>query len=235
MNMRPAAAAALLAVGLIAATPAMVGASGESVGGCVLELVHEAEKEAKEEGLDEAAVAERVDGAIDECQASPNPILPATDEIIWGGAAFLILMVAMYKWGVPALKKAMNARTEKIRSDLAAAEGARVSAEEARGAVEAQLRDARAEAGRIIDAARGQADTVRADLQKRAEADIAEMRARAETEVQTARSAAEADVRREVAALAIGAAEVVVGSQLENRLTQIQLIEDYINQVGTPR
>ncbi|MFN0028485.1 MAG: F0F1 ATP synthase subunit B [Acidimicrobiales bacterium] len=231
MNMRTAAAAALLTAGIIGFTPMVAGAAGESVGGCVLELVHAAE----EEGLEEAALAERLDGSIDECQASPNPILPATDEIIWGGAAFLVLLVAMYKWGIPALKKAMEARTEKIRSDLAAAEGARRSAEEAQAAVEAQLRDARAEAARIIDAARGQADVVRADLQQRAESDIAELRARADSEVQTARAAAQDDVRREVAALAIGAAEVVVGSQLENRLTQIQLIEDYINQVGTPR
>ncbi len=231
MNMRPAAAAALLAVGLMVATPAVAGASEESVGGCVVEKY----EEAAEEGLEGEELAHHLDGSIDDCQASPNPILPAINEIIWGGAAFLILMVAMYKWGVPALKKGMNARTEKIRGDLAAAEGARRSAEEAQAAVEAQLRDARAEAGRIIDAARGQADTVRVDLQRRAEADISELRARAETEVQTARAAAEADVRREVAALAMGAAEVVVGSQLENRLTQIQLIEDYINQVGTPR
>lgn len=231
MNMRAAAVAVFLAAGLVIASPSVSGAAEGSVGDCVAHLA----LEGIEEGLDDKELGHHLDGSIEECQASPNPILPATNEIIWGGAAFLILMVAMYKWGVPALKKGMNARTERIRSDLAAAEAARRAAEEAQAAVDAQLRDARAEAGRIIDAARGQADVVRADLQRRAEADIADLRARAENEVQTARSAAEADVRREVAALAIGAAEVVVGSQLENRLTQIQLIEDYINQVGVQR
>jgi F0F1-type ATP synthase membrane subunit b/b' len=59
------------------------------------------------------------------------------------------------------------------------------------------------------------------------------MRARAETEVETARAAAEADVRREVAALALGAAELVVGRELQDQSTQVQLIEDYINRVGS--
>lgn len=231
MRLRSAATAALLATGFVVALPTVAGAAEESVGACLVHLVEARSKE----GLAGKELDERVDSTYEKCAQSPNPILPATNEIIWGGIAFLILLAAMQKWGVPAIKKGMNDRTERIRSDLAAAETARRAAESAQAAVEAQLADARAEAGRIIDAARGQADIVRADLQRRAEADIAELRARAETEVQAARSAAEADVRREVASLAMGAAEVVVGSQLENRLTQIQLIEDYINQVGTQR
>ena len=231
MRLRSAASAALLATALVVGLPSVAGAAEGSVGKCLVHLV-----EARvEEGLVGKELDERVDSTYEECAQSPNPILPATNEIIWGGIAFLILLAAMQKWGVPAIKKGMNDRTERIRSDLAAAETARLAAQSAQADVEAQLADARAEAGRIIDAARGQADIVRADLQRRAEADIAELRARAETEVQAARSAAEADVRREVASLAMGAAEVVVGSQLENRLTQIQLIEDYINQVGTQR
>ena len=231
MRLRSAASAALLATAIVVGLPSVAGASEESVGKCLVELVEKSSADA----ADEAALAARVDATYEKCAQSPNPILPATNEIIWGGIAFLILLAAMQKWGVPAIKKGMNDRTERIRSDLAAAETARLAAQSAQADVEAQLADARAEAGRIIDAARGQADIVRADLQRRAEVDIAELRARAETEVLAARAAAEADVRREVASLAMGAAEVVVGSQLENPLTQIQLIEDYINQVGTQR
>ena len=43
-----------------------------------------------------------------------------------------------------------------------------------------------------------------------------------------------ADLRGEVAQLAIGAAEVVVSQNLD-QATQIQLIEDYINQVANQR
>jgi F-type H+-transporting ATPase subunit b len=229
MRLRTAALAAVFGAALVVAAPATAGASGESVGACLVHLVHDGEAE----GLEGTELEEKVDGKADSCIESPNPILPATNEIIWGGISFLILLAALWKWGVPAIKKGMNDRTERIRSDLEAAEHARLAAEAERADVEAQLREARAEAGRIIDEARGQADGVRAELQRRAEADIAEMRARAETEVDAARAAAEADVRREVASLAMGAAELVVGRQLEDQQTQIQLIEDYINRVGS--
>ena len=43
-----------------------------------------------------------------------------------------------------------------------------------------------------------------------------------------------ADLRGEVASLAIGAAEVVVSKNLDQS-TQVQLIEDYINQVANQR
>jgi F-type H+-transporting ATPase subunit b len=228
-TLRTAALAAVFGAALVVAVPATAGASGESVGACLVHLVHDAEAE----GLEGAELEEKVDSQSTDCIESPNPILPAVNEIIWGGLAFLIVLAALWKWGVPAIKKGMNDRAERIRSDLEAAEHARLAAEAERADVEAQLRDARAEAGRIIDEARGQADGVRAELQRRAEADIAEMRARAETEVDAARAAAEADVRREVASLAIGAAELVVGRQLADTDTQVQLIEDYINRVGS--
>ena len=51
-----------------------------------------------------------------------NPILPVWNEIIWGGAAFAILFIAMAKFAYPAIKKAMEARSEKIQGDLDAAD-----------------------------------------------------------------------------------------------------------------
>lgn len=231
MRTRTAASAALVAAGLLLGAPAVAGAAEESVGACLVEKV----ESFAEQGFEGAELEEKVDRSSEDCLQSPNPILPATNEIIWGSISFAVLLVAMWKWGVPAIKKGMDARTERIRSDLLAAEQAREGAEAAQADIEAQLRNARAEAASIIDQARSQADVVKADLQRRAEADIAELRARAEAEVQTARAVADDDVRREVAALAIGAAGAVVGKELESSAAQVQLIEDYINQVGTQR
>ena len=49
-----------------------------------------------------------------------------------------------------------------------------------------------------------------------------------------AKAQAMADLRGEVAQLAIGAAETVVGRNLDEA-TQVQLVEDYINQVAAQR
>jgi F-type H+-transporting ATPase subunit b len=175
------------------------------------------------------AVAEDTDPA--ECQEAPNPILPATNELIWGGLAFLVLFVAMAKWGYPPIKKAMEARTERIRSDLDEAEQAKVAAEETRQSYEAKLAEAKTEANRIIEEARKSADQLRADLEKRAQADIAEMRQRAQADVEGAKQQAIADLHAEVANIVVGAAEVVVRKSLDPA-TQSQLVEDYINDVA---
>jgi F0F1-type ATP synthase membrane subunit b/b' len=94
------------------------------------------------------------------------------------------------------------------------------------------LSDARAEAGRIIDEARQAADQVRRDLIARAEADATDLRTRAQEDIRLAGERAMADLRGRVSDLAIELAEKVVERNLD-RDTQIALIDNYINSVGS--
>src|SRR4051812_30187770 len=57
-------------------------------------------------------------GSVDDCQKAPSPLLPGRDEIIWGSLAFLVLLGAMWKFGVPAVKNMEQAREDRIRNDL---------------------------------------------------------------------------------------------------------------------
>ena len=57
-------------------------------------------------------------GTLDDCQKAPSPLKPATNEVIWGTAAFAVLLVAMWKFGVPAVKNMEKAREDRIRNDL---------------------------------------------------------------------------------------------------------------------
>jgi len=170
-------------------------------------------------------------GAIDDCQEAPNPLLPELTELIWGGLAFLIVFFFIWKMGLPAIKKGMNARTERIRSDLAAAETQRSEADQLLADYRAQLADAKNESARIIEEARQSADALKRDQEARLQSELAEMRTRATADIEAAKTQAIADLRGEVAQLAVGAAEVVVGKNLD-QATQVQLIEDYINQVA---
>ena len=98
----------------------------------------------------------------DDCQEAPSPILPATNELIWGAISFVVLLRPAAKFACPGIKKGMEARTERIRADLEAAETAKAEAERVLDEYRAQLADAKAEAGRIIEEARQQADALRA-------------------------------------------------------------------------
>jgi F-type H+-transporting ATPase subunit b len=173
-------------------------------------------------------------GAIDDCQEAPNPLLPETNEIIWGAIGFTVVFIFIWKFGLPQMRTAMNNRTEKIRTDLQAAEDQRVEADAVLSDYRAQLNDAKSEAGRIIEEARQAADQIKRDQEARLQSELAELRTRAIADIDVAKANAMNDLRAEVAALAIGAAETVVQRNLDSE-TQTQLVEDYINQVAAQR
>ena len=227
-----AALGLLSAVAVAGAAPAW--AADDTIGGCVLETVADAKKEHGSLDAVKALPAEELSALekdLEGCLESPNPILPALDEIIWGGLAFVILFAFMWWKGFPAVKRAMDARSEKIRSDLDAADVAKADAMRTKSEYEAQLADAKTAASAVIDEARAQADQLRQDLQARAEADIAEQRARATADIESSRRQAVDDLRTEVAAIAVGAAERVVGASLDADVHR-SLIDGYIDEVA---
>jgi len=194
--------------------------------------------EAEENGATHAD-AECIDtiaegGSVEDCQEAPNPLLPEPNEIIWGVVGFAVVFFFLAKFGLPQIKKAMNDRTEKIRSDIASAEAQRDEADQVLAEYRAQLNDARSEAGRIIEEARQAADHIKRDQEQRLQAELAELRQRAVADIESAKAQAVNDLRGEVADLAIGAAETIVQRNLDSA-TQTQLVEDYINRVAAQR
>lgn len=229
MRFRTLVGALGLAGALVLGVPSAASAE-ESVGGCIVEEFEKAEQS----GLEGEELHKLMEKSAEDCVQAPNPILPAVNEIIWGLASFLILLFVLWKFALPPIRKTMEARVERIRNDLMGAEQARAEAENIQKQYEARLSDANAEAQRILDEARSSAAALKSDLQKRAEADIADLKTRAQADVESAKSQALADLRGDVASIAFGAAEQVVERSLD-RDTQIQLIENYINQVETGR
>lgn len=165
---------------------------------------------------------------------APNPILPEPTEIIWGGLSFLVLLVAMVKWGYPMITRAMDARADRIRDDLDEATRARTEAETVLEEYRRQLADARNESNRIIEEARQTADQLRKDLMTRAEAEVNELRQRSREDIDAAKGRAMAELRAEVSSLAIELAEKVVGRNLDAESNKA-LVDSFINEVGAAR
>lgn len=169
---------------------------------------------------------------VDDCQAAPSPILPATNELIWGGISFTALLVLLAKFALPGVKNMMETRTERIRKDLDEAESAKTEATGIREEYSRQLADAKSEAGRIIEEARQAADAVRRDLTQRAEAEAAELRQRNAEQINAERARIMSELQGQVASLAIELAEKVIEANLDSD-TNNRLIESYITQVGS--
>jgi F-type H+-transporting ATPase subunit b len=169
-----------------------------------------------------------------DCEEAANPLIPEWNEIIWGGLAFVVVFFFLAKFGLPQIKGTMNARTERIRSDLQSAEDQKSEAETLLAEYRAQLNDARAEAGRIIEEARQAADQVRRDQEASLQSDLADLRQRAVADIDAAKVQAMTDLRSDVAQIAIGAAETIVGRNLDAD-TQNQLVEQYIDDLAARR
>ena len=170
--------------------------------------------------------------AAAEGNEAPNPILPEPNEIIWGGIAFFVLFTLLAWKGFPAIKGAMDARAEKIRTDIDEAERTRAEAESLKVEYERQLADARQQAARIVEEARQQAEQVRRDLTQRAEAEAAEIRQRNAEQATAERDRVMGELQGQVAELAIELAERVVGANLD-RDANLRLIDEYISSVGS--
>ena len=226
----------LLAAGLFAAVTFVGGASAhaqeEQEGTEGTEAEGGTESEELTETNEECLEILEEGGDVDDCQEAPSPILPPTNELIWGSISFLVLFFLMRQFAYPAIKKGMADRTERIRTDLETAESAKADAQRVLDEYRAQLADAKAEAARIIEEARQQADALKRDQAQRLQTELAEMRERAAADVDAAKNQAMADLRAEVASLAVGAAEVVIQRNLDTA-TQTQLVEQYIQSVGS--
>jgi len=205
---------AVLTLGVVAGPAAAAGGEGD--------ISHAAEEciELLEKG-----------GEPTDCHEAPSPLAPEPNEIIWGSLAFLVLLVAMWKWGVPAVRNMEKAREDRIRGDLEAAERARSEAEAEKQRWDAQLAGSRDEAGRIIDEARQAAERVRQDLIARAEDEAREIRERAQADIANQRTQAMAQLRDEVAALSIDLAGRIVERNLDDD-TNRRLVESFIDQAA---
>jgi F-type H+-transporting ATPase subunit b len=170
-------------------------------------------------------------GTAEDCNKAPSLILPATNELIWGSVSFAVLFVLLAKFAWPGLKKGMEARTDRIRTDIEQADTAKAEAEHVLEEYRAQLAEAKSEAARIIEESRQAADAIKRDQEQRLQTELAEMRARAQADVEAAKAQAVADLRNEVAQIAIQAAELVVQKNLDPA-TQRQLVDTYIDQLA---
>ena len=164
----------------------------------------------------------------------PNgPWLPGDiNEVIWGSISFLIIAVLLVKFGRKPVTEGLAKRRDGIAEKLGAAEEARVAAEAERDRIKAALADSDAEAARIVEEARQAADQLTADVAARAQVEAQAVRDRAVADQAATQAQAQADLSAELSRLALGAAERVVETSLDDAAQQ-RLIDAYITQVGT--
>lgn len=147
--------------------------------------------------------------------------------------AFAIMLFILAKYVIPPINKAMEARQDSIRQQIADLDEARSDARSAEEEFLAQIADARHEAAKIREDAREQGAAIIAELREQAQADSARIVEHAHTQIEADRKAAVASLRNEVGTLATTLAGRIVGEALEDEARQSRVVDRFLADLDT--
>ena len=154
-------------------------------------------------------------------------LIPTIPELVGGILAFAVVFVVMWKFAWPQLQELLDNRQKAIAGQIQEAEAIKAEAQSLLDDYRQQLAGAKSEANQIVEAARTQADTVKADLIAKAQTEAESIVGKAREDASTEKSRAMTEARQEVANLSIDLAEKVVGNSLD-REAQKSLVDSYL-------
>ena len=174
-------------------------------------------------------------GVLAEGAKTINPVVPDDPgEIFWSVITFFSLWIILRYVCLPPLLKGREERTAKAIADAEAASAAETQTEQVRRDYDTTLAEARQQAARIVEEARAASDARRAEAVRQAEAEVASLKQAEIAALDAARTEALAALRTDVRDLAVTAASVVVGSDVDRDASQAT-IDQYVDQANAKR
>jgi len=145
---------------------------------------------------------------------------------------FLILffLLQRFLWGP--IQKTLQARADRIREGLEAAEAAKRDRAQMKAEIEKLLTEARREAAAIAERATKAAELAAADIRAQAKTEADRLRERAKVEADQLHQQALAQLRTEVASMAVLAASKILGKEVDAN-THRSLIERSLDEAGS--
>jgi F-type H+-transporting ATPase subunit b len=157
-----------------------------------------------------------------------NPLVPSWTEVIWGGLAFLIVFVALWKILMPRITKVLQERTDAIEGGIERASRAEDEAKRLAEQYRAQLDESRHDAARVREEATEQGARILAELREQAQAEAARIVQAAQAQIAADRQQAFASLRAEVGTLAVELASKIVGESLADEARQSRVVERFL-------
>ena len=151
----------------------------------------------------------------------------------WQILNFGALLFLLVKFGGPPVAKALAARHQQIKSDLASAAETRAAAQARFEQQEKRLASLEQEIATIAASIKQEAEAEKARLIALSEERARRIREESEFIIEQQIKQAEEDLRREVAAAAVALAEKIVRSQL-GPADQQRMIDSFVGDVATP-
>ncbi|MET0726555.1 MAG: F0F1 ATP synthase subunit B [Leifsonia sp.] len=166
--------------------------------------------------------------AAAEAEETPSPLIPAIYDLVWSAVCFAIILIFFWRYALPRLQKMLDERGEAIEGNIAKADEAQRKADAALEEYTAQLADARAEAGKIREAAREDGKKIVTEAKEAAASEAARITATAQSQIEAERQAALVSLRSEVGTLAIDLASGVIGESLADDKKASAIVDRFL-------
>lgn len=155
-------------------------------------------------------------------------------KIFWEIANFLVLIILLYRFLYKRVLAVIDARREKINSDLTGAENAKQEANKLLHEYNAKLADAKSEADEIIKVAEKRANNRREEILETANEDAQKIKDRAMGEIQQAKRQALSQLRDEVSGISLMIAEKLMKESIDAEKHQALVLE-FIDQLDNEK
>jgi F-type H+-transporting ATPase subunit b len=157
-----------------------------------------------------------------------NPLVPSWTEVIWGGIAFFIVFVALWKILMPRISKVLQERTDAIEGGIERAARAEEHASQLAEQYRAQLDESRHDAARVREEAREEGARIIAEMREQAQAESARIVQAAQAQIAADRQQAFASLRAEVGTLAVELASKIIGESLADEARQSRVVDRFL-------
>jgi F-type H+-transporting ATPase subunit b len=154
-------------------------------------------------------------------------LLPPLNELIAGIIAFAIVFFFIWRFAGPGINRMLEQRQAAISGQIEDAEKAKTEAESLLADYRGQLNEAKADANKIIEQAREQAEQMRVDIVAKAESEADQIRAKAREEAAGEKARALAEAKTQVGDISVDLASKIVGESLDENAHRA-LIDRYL-------
>lgn len=152
--------------------------------------------------------------------------------LLWTIITFAVLVLILWKAAWKPVVEALDARAEKVRSDIENADRSRQEAEKLLAQHREMMNNAKTEAANIIADGRAEAEKMKNDIVNKATTEAKDLSDRARKEIDLAKDKALAEIKAEIVVLSTDIAAKIINKNLKAE-DQKALVEETLNKVRT--
>ena len=156
------------------------------------------------------------------------------DEGAWVALGFAIFVILVWKKAGAALREMLDARADKIRTELSEAEALREEAKAQLDSFKGLKKEAEEEAKNILANATSAAKRIRETAAAKAEENIARREAQAAAKIKASEAAMVNEIKAKTAQLAAQAARQIIAEKLDEK-TALKLVDQSVEQIAAQK